>query len=185
MVTFGGGISFALAAGVGFAAILFSSGSVRSHDDVVETPQFRPGLWTFQRTVERVRQAPHLNQLIVSEEMTRCVNPTLAMKGIFASPPIGNCSTTKPERIDNRYVFANRCDLTGPVRTEITVDSDVSYVEVNELTVGNFPRIDIVIARRVGECDAAASYQPSTTSDGFQLSSAASRPVRRIRQASE
>jgi hypothetical protein len=170
---------------VGFAAILLSSSPAKSNDELVESPQFRPGLWTFQRTIELVRQSPHLNQLIVSEEMTRCVNPTLAMKGIFSSPPIGNCSTSKPERIDNRYVFANRCDLTGPVRTEITVDSDASYVEVNELTVGNFPRIDVVIARRVGECDAAASYQPSSKSDGFQLSSATSRPVRRTRQASD
>jgi hypothetical protein len=170
----------AFAAGVGFAAILISHFSVApARADTVAAPQFRPGLWTFQRTIERVRDPPHQNQLMVSEALTRCVNPTLAMKAIFASPPIGSCTSSKPERIDNKYVFANRCDAMGPVRTEITIDSDVAYVEVNELTVGNFPRLDIVIARRVGECDAAAGYQPSTMSDGFQLSSASSRPVRK------
>ena len=180
MVTFAGRTICAYAAGVGLAAILVSSTSVvAAKADTIETPQFRPGLWTFHRTIERIRESPHLNQLLVSEEMTRCVNPSLAMKGIFTSPPIGNCSTSKPERIDNRYVFANRCDAMGPVRTEVIVDSDVSYVEVNELIVGSFPRIDIVVARRVGECDAVAGYQPSSTSDGFQLSSGASRPVRR------
>jgi Protein of unknown function (DUF3617) len=180
MVTFAVRAICACAAGVVFAVILISPFAVvAAKADPLETPQFRPGLWTFQRTVERVREAPQLNQLIVSEEMTRCVNPTLAMKHIFASPPIGNCTSTKPERIDNKYVFANRCDAMGPVRTEITVDSDVSYKEVNELKVGALPRLDIVVARRVGECDAVAGYQPSTTSDGFQLSSATSRPARK------
>jgi len=184
MVTFAGRTICAYAAGVSFAAILVSSITVvAAKADTIESPQFRPGLWTFHRTIERIRESPHLNKLMVSEEMTRCVNPTLAMKGIFSSPPIGNCSSSKPERIDNRYIFARRCDAMGPVKTEITVDSDVSYVEVNELTVGNFPRLDIVVARRIGECDAVVGYQPSSTSDGFQLSSSSSRPVRKNRQA--
>ena len=93
-----------------------------------------------------MREAPHPNQLLLSEEMTRCVNPTLAMKGIFASPPIGNCTSSRPEQVDNVYIFAKRCDVMGPVRTEITVESDESYTEMNVLTVGNFPRIDFVAA---------------------------------------
>ena len=146
--------------------------------DDVESPQFRKGLWNFQRTIERIREAPHLNQMLVQEEMTRCVDPSLAMKGIFASPSIGNCSSSKAQRIGNRYVFAKRCDVMGPVRTEITVQNDESYSELNLLTVGAFPRRDLVIARRVGECDTAAGYQPATTSDGFQLSSSSSRRVK-------
>jgi len=170
----------AFAAAAAFAAsLIFSSDPAKSNE--IESPQFRPGLWTFHRTIERILESPHLNQLLVSEEVTRCVNPSLAMKGIFSSPPIGSCSTTKPQRIDNRYIFANRCDAMGPVRTEITVDSDVAYVEENKLTVGAFPRVDIVVARRIGECDVVARHQPSTTSDGFQLSSSASRPGRKNR----
>jgi hypothetical protein len=46
------------------------------------------------------------------------------------------------------------------------------------LTVGNFPRKDMVVAKRIGDCDTAAGYAPSTTTDGFQLSSSKSRPVR-------
>jgi hypothetical protein len=42
------------------------------------------------------------------------------------------------------------------------------------LTVGAFPRSDLVVARRIGDCDTAAGYRPSTTSDGFQLSGASS-----------
>jgi hypothetical protein len=146
--------------------------------DEVESPSFRKGLWHFQRIIERIREAPHPNQLLVQEEMTRCVNPSLAMKAIFTSPNIGNCSSTKAQQIANRFVFAQRCDFMGPVRTEITVESDESYSELNVLTVGAFPRRDLVVARRVGECDTEAGYQPATTSDGFQLSSSSTRKVR-------
>jgi hypothetical protein len=34
----------------------------------------------------------------------------------------------------------------------IEVEGDAAYTEINELTVGNFPRKDIVVARRIGDC---------------------------------
>ena len=40
----------------------------------------------------------------------------------------------------------------GPVRTEIIVEGDAHYTEVNELSVGIFPRRETVIAHRVGDC---------------------------------
>jgi hypothetical protein len=51
----------------------------------------------------------------------------------------------------------------GPVSTVITVQSDEAYSEVNQLTVGQLPRTDLVIARRIGDCreDSAALGQPS------------------------
>jgi hypothetical protein len=148
---------------------IFTTAPARA--DVIEIPQFRKGLWRFERTLERIREAPHLNQLLVQEKMTRCVDPSLAMKGIFASPGIGKCTSSRPELIDNRYVFSKRCDFMGPVRTEITVENDESYTELNVLTVGSFPRRELVVARRIGDCDPAVGYAPSTTSDGFQLTS--------------
>jgi hypothetical protein len=159
-------------------ATLLISTTAPVQADVIETPQFRKGLWSFERTLERIREAPHQNQLLVQETMTRCVDPSLAMKAIFASPSIGGCSSSRPELISNRYIFSKRCDFMGPVRTEITVESDEAYTELNVLTVGNFPRKDMVVAKRIGDCDTAAGYAPSTTSDGFQLSSSRSRPVR-------
>jgi hypothetical protein len=161
----------------GVASCLILSVGLAKADEI-ESPQFRKGLWSFQRTLERIREAPNVNQLLAQEEMTRCVDPSLAMKAIFASPSIGNCNSSRPQLIDNRYVFAKRCDFMGPVRTEITVESDVAYTELNLLTVGSFPRKDMVVARRVGDCDTAAGYQPSTVSDGFRLSSTSSRKVR-------
>jgi hypothetical protein len=159
-------------------AMLLTSTTAPVMADIIEAPQFRKGLWSFERTLERLREAPQPNQILVQETMTRCVDPSLAMKAIFASPSIGNCSSSRPELINNRYVFSKRCDFMGPVRTEITVESDGAYTELNVLTVGNFPRQDTVVAKRIGDCDTAAGYGPSTTSDGFQLSSSRSRPVR-------
>ena len=113
-------------------------------------PTFRKGLWKFVRTLEIVTHTRG-NQKLLEREMTRCVDPTTAMKATFASGPVGNCHSSKPEKINNRYIFSNRCDYMGPVSTVITVQSDEAYTEVNEIHVG-LPRKDLVVARRVGDC---------------------------------
>jgi hypothetical protein len=107
-------------------------------------------MWRFERTLEH--SSPSTMVILIKEEVTRCVDPTNAMRATFASPDVGSCHSAKPERSNNRYIFSLRCDYMGPVRTEITVESDAAYVEVNELTVGAFPRTDTVVARRIGDC---------------------------------
>lgn len=111
-------------------------------------PQFRRGLWRFDRTLE-----DRDHRIARREEMTRCVDPTNAMKGIFASRDIGNCRSAKAERVQNGYTFAHRCDYLGPVRTAITVHSEEAYTELNISKSGNFQQVDKVIARRIGDCD--------------------------------
>jgi hypothetical protein len=95
--------------------------------------------------------------------MTRCVDPTQAMKATFSSASVGSCQSSRPEKVNNKYIFSNRCDYMGPVSTVITVQSDEAYTEVNELTVGQLPRKDLVIAKRIGDCreDRAALSGPS------------------------
>lgn len=134
------------------------AGPVLSHANAEEFsgPSFRKGMWHFVRTLELLGNTMHRQR--VSEETTRCVDPTLAMKATFASAPIGECRSTRPEKTDNRYTFANRCDYMGPVRTVITVQSDEAYTEINEITVGAMPRTDSVIARRVGDCHDPAEF---------------------------
>jgi len=143
-----------LLAGLSVAGLLAGTPS-RVTAGEVEHPTFRKGLWSFQRTIERIHGPSERNSLLHKQQMMRCVDPNMAMKAIFASPSIGRCHSSKPVRIENRYVFAVRCDYMGPVRTEITVDSDTSYTEVNVLSVGSQPRKDIVIARRLGDCERA------------------------------
>ncbi len=111
-------------------------------------PQFRKGLWRFDRILEDRDQ-----RIARREEITRCVDPTKAMKGIFASPDIGSCRSAKAERVQNGYTFAHRCDYLGPVRTAITVHSEEAYTELNISKSRNFQKVDKVIARRIGDCD--------------------------------
>jgi len=125
-------------------------------------PTFRKGLWRFVRTLEIVKPS-NVRQKLLEREMTRCVDPTQAMKATFSSASVGSCQSSRPEKVNNKYIFSNRCDYMGPVSTVITVQSDEAYTEVNELTVGQLPRKDLVIAKRNGDCreDRAALSGPS------------------------
>ena len=136
----------------GFFVSLLAAAAASSHAQAepFDGPRFRKGLWRFERTLE----FPLHRYVVRQEEVTRCVDPTNAMKGTFASPDIGNCRSTKPERARNRYTFANRCDLLGPVRTDITVHSEEAYTELNIFNFGNFPKVDKVVAQRIGDCGA-------------------------------
>src|SRR6266404_702994 len=146
---------------------LFAVGPLSSQAKAEEFqgPSFRKGMWHFVRTLDLIvhRKTKHRLQ---EREMTRCVDPTVAMKATFASPSVGNCVSAKPDKSDNKYTFSNRCDYMGPVSTVITVNSDESYEEVNELTVGKLPRSELVVAKRVGDCqeDAQSSGGPSVSS---------------------
>jgi hypothetical protein len=141
-----------------FLAIgLFAVGLLPSQAKAEEFqgPSFRKGLWHFVRTLDLVAHRKNKHR-VLEREATRCVDPTVAMKATFASPSVGNCVSAKPEKSDNKYTFSNRCDYMGPVSTVITVHSDESYTEVNELTVGKLPRVESVVAHRVGDCQEEA-----------------------------
>ncbi|WOH84453.1 DUF3617 family protein [Bradyrhizobium sp. BEA-2-5] len=128
-------------------------------------PTFRKGMWRFVRTLE-IATSSNVRQTLLEREMTRCVDPTQAMKATFSSPSVGNCHSSRPEKINNKYVFSNRCDYLGPVSTVITVLSDEAYTEVNKTNVGQAPRTDRVVARRISDCheDRASLSQPASAS---------------------
>jgi len=116
-------------------------------------PSFRRGLWHFVRTLDVVRNAnKNVKYRLQEREMTRCVDPTQAMKATFSPAPIGTCVSDKPEKVGNKYVFAHLCDYMGAVSTVITVNGDQAYTEVNEIGVGEHPRTDMVVAQRIGDC---------------------------------
>jgi hypothetical protein len=139
---------------LGAVTLLWVTTSLPAAAEAIDVPVFRKGLWRFDRTLEY----PDHRLVVRREEATRCVDPSYAMQGVFASPGIGDCRSSTPERADNRYTFANRCDYTGPVRTDITVHSEDAYTELNWAKTGNFPRIDRVLAQRIGECDATSTH---------------------------
>jgi hypothetical protein len=138
---------FWLVAALTAAGSLFSQAKADGFDG----PSFRKGMWHFVRTID-VLMPSKFKHRILAREMTRCVDPTHAMKVTFSSLSVGNCVSARPERSENRYTFANRCDYLGPVSTVITVHSVESYTEVNELSLGELPKQESVVAHRVGDC---------------------------------
>jgi hypothetical protein len=123
--------------------------------EVTETqpPSFRKGLWRFIRTLDIVRNSnKNVKYRVVDREMTRCVDPTHAMKATFSPSPVGSCVSDRPEKVGNKYTFGHRCDYLGAVSTVITVHSDESYTEVNEVSTGDNPKTDFVTAKRIGDC---------------------------------
>ncbi|NEU97243.1 DUF3617 domain-containing protein [Bradyrhizobium uaiense] len=128
-------------------------------------PSFRKGLWRFIRTLDVVRTAnKNFKYRVVNAETTRCVDPTFAMKATFAPDPVGNCVSDKPEKVGNQYTLGHRCDYMGAVSTVITVRSDEAYTELNEVSTGEHPKTDMVVATRIGDCDdgGAANSEKST-----------------------
>jgi hypothetical protein len=85
--------------------------------ETFDGPNFRRGMWHFVRTLELVLHQKTKHRL-QEREMTRCVDPTLAMKATFSSPSVGNCVSARPERSGNKYTFSHRCDYMGPVSTK-------------------------------------------------------------------
>jgi hypothetical protein len=132
------------------AVVLVAGTATAVRGELVDSPKFQRGLWQFDRVLEY----PDAGLVTRQDGIKRCVDPTTAMKGIFASPSIGSCRSTAAERVDNQYTFANRCDYLGPVRTEIIVHSAHAYTELNVSKAGNFRAVDKVSARRLGDCDA-------------------------------
>jgi hypothetical protein len=126
--------------------------SLPAHADGFEGPNFRKGMWHFVRTLELVLH-PQSRHRLLQQEVTRCVDPTEAMKLTFSPAAVGNCVSAKPVKVANTYTFANRCDYLGPVTTTITVESADAYTEIHLTSAGELPKRDSVAAWRVGDCE--------------------------------
>jgi hypothetical protein len=137
---------------VAILSILPLGGQLQAYDG----PTFSKGLWLFQRSTEFVSRhwvLPNARRINVEPAVVRCVNPTESMIDTFRPVTIGSCQSTLPEKQNSTFVFARRCDYLGPVKTVISVESETAYRETNETLGGSSPKKDIVIARRIGDCD--------------------------------
>ena len=137
------------------AGLLLSALPMGEQPLAYDGPTFSKGLWLFQRSTEFVTKhwvLPNARRVKVEPPVVRCVNPTEAMMETFRQVSIGACQSTRPERQKNTFTFAKRCDYLGPVKTVISVESDIAYRETNELLTSASPKRDIVVARRLGDC---------------------------------
>jgi hypothetical protein len=140
--------AIALASFVSLAAI--------SSAAAYEGPSFRKGLWRFERATEMLGKRtvmPAAARVRVEPTATRCVDPTESMRETFRPLSMGACRSTPARKKGNVYVFTRRCDQIGPVRTTLVIDGDAAYREMHELAVGPSPRREVIVARRIGDCE--------------------------------
>jgi hypothetical protein len=112
-------------------------------------------LWNFERTIETNGEPTNRLQtsgLPIDRDTTRCVDPTHALKLELARPQFGVCSVKDLRKTDHGYVFEKICSGATPIKTELNVESDSAYTEVNEGTIGKISTKETLVARRVGDC---------------------------------
>jgi hypothetical protein len=116
-------------------------------------PTFRSGLWKFERSLETDGKTTNRlqdNGLPIRQEVTRCVNPTPAVKAEFT--PLEACKPKGFQNTDGRYVIERACGGYSPIRTEIDVKSDSAYTETNAGNIGKISTKETVVAQRIGDC---------------------------------
>ena len=132
-------------------ALLATSSASFAYDG----PTFRSGLWKFERTLEtdgKPNDRLQTSGLPIDRQMTRCVNPTQALKAEFTPLKVGACSTKDLRKTDDGYVFQKICGSAAPIKTEISVKGDSAYTEIHQGSIGKIPTKETVVAQRVGDC---------------------------------
>jgi hypothetical protein len=149
---------------VGLVSIL-SVSPLGAELQAYDGPTFSRGMWRFERSLEvssRNTEIPNSKHVRYDPAVTRCVDPTQAMKETFRPVTVGTCQSSPPEKEKNTYRFAKRCDYLGPVTTTISIESATAYREINEMLAGP-PKKETVVARRIGDCGAVADRGTSPT----------------------
>ena len=116
-------------------------------------PTFRSGLWKFERALEtngELTDRLQTSGLPIAREITRCVNPTSAMKAQFT--PHAFCKPKNFRKTDDGYVFQKFCGSGAPIETQIDVKGDSAYTEINQGNIGTMSSKETVVAQRVGDC---------------------------------
>jgi hypothetical protein len=122
--------------------------------DDTNMPQFRPGLWQLERTVEMSGQPTQ--KLAVKD----CMDPTAHMKKQNAMLTKAGCKFSATTKSGNSYSFTAECDIPNVgksvQRSVLTAQSDSHYtIQVeSEGKVGGQPvkSSEKLVAERAGDC---------------------------------
>jgi hypothetical protein len=113
-----------------------------------ETPQFEPGLRTFNRT----SQGSQPGSKPVTAATQKCTDPTQ----LFNKPAqMPGCKFSPMTRSANTYSFTADCTIQGAALTSntvIAVESDSAYTQTVESHGGGQSTKEVLVAKRVGEC---------------------------------
>jgi hypothetical protein len=143
----------AVAAGVVFALLVTKSESL-----AYDGPVFRSGLWKFERSLEtdgRSTDRLQTSGLLIDRQTTRCTDPTRAIRLEFAPKQFGTCGAKDVRKTGDGYAFEKVCSGSRPIKTEIEVKGDSAYTEINQGDIGKISSKEILVAQRVGDCQAA------------------------------
>jgi hypothetical protein len=147
--------SVSLRAGLAIAAAATALFAATPACLAYDGPTFRSGLWKFERTLEtdgEVTNRLQTSGIPIAREMTRCVNPTSAMKAQFTPHVFGACKPKNFRKTDGGYVFQKFCGSGAPIETQIDAKGDSAYTEINQGNIGKISSKETVIAQRVGDC---------------------------------
>jgi Protein of unknown function (DUF3617) len=114
-------------------------------------PVLKPGMWEFKRTVA----SPDAGGKAMNVERRECADPTADMKKSNDTLAKQGCKFSPIVRSGNAYSFSSDCRIQGAQfqsRSVITVDGAGAYrVDVTS-TGGGSSTKELLVARRVGEC---------------------------------
>jgi hypothetical protein len=136
-------------------AAIYALSATSSEGFSYDGPTLRRGLWKFERTLETNGKPTDRRQtdgLLIDRHITRCVDPTKALKAEFMPLEVGACNVRDVRKKDDGYVLQKSCRGTTPIKTEINIKGDSAYTEINEGKIGKIPTKEIVEAHRVGDC---------------------------------
>jgi hypothetical protein len=136
----------------GAACALLAARSASFADD---RPTVRAGLWKFERMLEtdgKPTDRVLSSGLPYARQVTRCVNPTIAIQAETAPSRSGLCKISDLRRKEDDYDFQKVCGDGAPVKTTINITSDSAYTEINEGRIGGTATKEIIEAQRVSDC---------------------------------
>ena len=129
-----------------FAALLTLSTSIALAAD---WPTFKPGNWTFDRTLAPTGSTPE------KVSRTDCTDPTADQKAQRAMLAKAGCQFTPLVQSGRTYRYSATCKMGGmTVQSDsvLTVDSAEAYTITVDSTEDGVKTHEVLRARRIGDC---------------------------------
>ena len=115
-----------------------------------ELPAFQPGLWEYQRTVLTAADPKPQKSSI-----RKCSDPSTEIKQRTSELQRKGCQFSPLLTRGKQYLSTWRCPVSSGAlidRNVVTVHSDVSYQDDNEVHAGEHMSRSTVVANRLGAC---------------------------------
>jgi len=112
-------------------------------------PTFKPGNWTFDRTMTASGSTPE------KVSRTECTDPTADEKAQRAMLAKAGCQFTPLEQSGTTYRYSATCKMAGmTIKSEsvLTVDSAEAYTITVDSTEDGVKTHEVLRARRIGDC---------------------------------